>query len=515
MPQQMSVLLIDDDPGFRTTLVDILDLKGYTVFAADQGAAALDLLACEECAVALIDLQLSDTSGLELMKRIKQLSPATECIVVTGYASQSSAIEAVNLGAYGYLQKPYDVEQLLLLIRRAFEKRQAEHERRLLEERLRHGQKLEAVGMLAGGIAHDFNNLLTAIFNSTALLRMSLGASDLLQELEIIEVASQRAADMTNQLLAFSQRQVLQPRPMRANEVIGRMEKMLRRLIGEHIRLEIALTDAVGWIHADPSQIEQVILNLAVNARDAMPEGGTLRIATAHVTLEPCSCPTAERNGADEYLTIMVSDTGVGMDEETQRRAFEPFFTTKERGKGTGLGLATVQGIISQSGGTLSLRSTPGFGSEFRITFPLRSVPLSATYTAVTLDSGAPPIETLLVVEDDDLVREAIEHVLVTAGYTTLTARHGLEAITIARRAVEPIDLLLTDMVLPDGTSGRQLGELFRGLYPEIALLYMSGYLNDPSGNETAIDQVTLVRKPFHPDELTQAIRTALDARLV
>ena len=470
-----NILIVDDDPRLRKTLSDVFKAKGYTPITAATGKEALDKVREEGPALALIDLKLEDMSGLEVLRGIKECSPGTECIVITGHASQESAIEAVNLGAYSYVRKPSDMEQLLLTMQRAIEKREAEEELRESEERYRtlvdnsrdailmldnerkivscnqafldlfgykkneveeesiriihqsddsfhsfgktvypvieksgsvmlewefirkdgtiisvetvvsaikssdgsitgyvsvprnithrkkeeeekkklesqliQSQKMEAIGRLAGGIAHDFNNLLTTIIGYTELMLMQVDKdSPLRTGMEEIKKASDRAANLTSQLLAFSRKQMIQPVVLNINYPLAEMDKMLRRLIGEDIDLVTILEPELWKVKFDPGQVDQMVINLAVNAKDAMPEGGKLTIETANLDLDEAY---ARQHGVElkpgPFVMVAVSDTGMGLDEEIQSHIFEPFFTTKETGKGTGLGLSTVYGIV-------------------------------------------------------------------------------------------------------------------------------------------------------------------------
>ncbi len=365
------------------------------------------------------------------------------------------------------------------------------------EAQLRQSQKLEAIGNLAGGIAHDFNNMLTVISGFTQLAIGQLGPSHKVTgDLRQVTDAARSAASLTQQLLAFSRKQVLKPRVLDLAAAVHGMEGMLRRLIGSHIELQVGTTDEQVHIKADPSQVEQVILNLAVNARDAMPGGGTLRIG---VEARP------------EGVALCVTDTGIGMTPAIRDRVFEPFFTTKETGRGTGLGLSTVYGIMTQSGGTIGVESEPGQGSSFCAIFPAAAEPLSAPYVD---DEDAPPprgTETVLLVDDEDQVRAMATRALEGCGYTVLSARTGVEALALARGA-GPIHLLLTDVVMPQ-LSGPQLVERFVEKYPSPTVIYMTGQMDDTVMRLELDEEVYLLRKPFTPAGLARAARAALDAR--
>ncbi len=386
-------------------------------------------------------------------------------------------------------------------------------ERKQLEEQLRQSQKMEAIGRLAGGVAHDFNNVLTVITGySELLLQRRLGSGDTpRREVEEIKKASKRAASLTSQLLAFSRKQMFQLQVLDLNAVISNMETMLRRLIGEDIALNTVLDPRLERIRADPSQIEQVIMNLAVNARDAMPQGGKLTIETMNFDLDSLHVRRHVDLEPGPYVKLLVRDTGSGMDRETLSHIFEPFFTTKEQGKGTGLGLATVYGIITQSGGYIEAYSELGQGTMIEICLPRIEGPAEA---AKSDKPGHRPrgSETILLVEDEESVRELARHILGLDGYTVLEASNGKSALQISEQHPDPIHLLLTDVVMPGGLSGRGLVERLTPLRPEIKVLYVSGYSND-----TIIDNVILspgtafLQKPFTLADLTGKVRELLD----
>ena len=394
-------------------------------------------------------------------------------------------------------------------------RKQAEEALRQSEEQLRLAQKMEAVGKLAGGVAHDFNNLLTVINGHTALSLRRLEQDDpLYRKLEAIKESGERAASLTRQLLAFSRKQILQPKVLDLNQVIFETNKMLRRLIGEDIDLLIGLAPTLGKVKADPNQVEQVLMNLSINARDAMPRGGKLTIETDNVYLDEkyASRHVSVRPG--QYVMLAVSDTGCGMDAETQKHIFEPFFTTKEVGKGTGLGLATVYGIVKQSGGHIWVYSEVGRGTTFKVYLP--RVDQSAEELAPKTDDTQLQIgnETVLLVEDEELVREMAKEILQESGYQVLEASHGDEALLVACQHLGPIHLMLSDVVMPR-MSGRELAERLTPLREEMKVLYMSGYTDDAIVHHGVLDEGTaFIEKPFTPQALTQKVREILGATL-
>ena len=380
-----------------------------------------------------------------------------------------------------------------------------------MAEQLRLSQKMEAVGQLAGGVAHDFNNLLTAILGYSQILAGELRESpNHFAAVEEIRKAGERAAGLTRQLLAFSRKQMLEPRVLDLNEVVRHIQEMLSRLIGEDIQVAIKLDPALGSVRADAGQLQQVIMNLAVNARDAMPRGGRLTIETANVELDDSYAVTHVHVQPGRYVMLAVSDTGMGMDEATKDRIFEPFFTTKEKGRGTGLGLSTVYGIVKQSGGYIWVYTEPGKGTTFKTYLPRLDVPAEALPHA---DPSALPslgTETILVVEDEDAVRALARKTLEARGYRVLEAADGAEAMKVASQ--ESIALLVTDMVLP-GMGGREIAERILEMHPEARVVYTSGYTDDVIVRQGLMDHgSTFLEKPFTPNVLARKVREVLDA---
>jgi len=607
LPEALSVLVVDDDTQMLKTIKDILRLRGYSAVIAATGREALKVTSemTDAPAVALVDLQLPDMDGIELIGRLREIAALTEVVILTGNASIDSAVRALRENSNDYLLKPVQPDLLVGTIERAGERWQrhraelamSESEERLrlifdhvsdalfiaddsgriidanpaacalssqsleairaltmaevlpesspqgqsdhrvldirstafapgvlvytvrdltrqrkLEDQLVQAQKMEAVGQLAGGVAHDFNNLLTVIMSYSSMLLADMGANDEVRgDIQEISDAAQRAAALTRQLLAFSRKQVLQMRAVNVNAVVTDVEKMLRRLIGEDIRLTTHLDPELSLINADPGQLEQVLINLAVNARDAMPQGGDLTITTDNAEL---SDEHGERHlGAapGSYIMLAVTDTGSGMTKDVQQRLFEPFYTTKGVGKGTGLGLATVHGIVKQSGGDVYVYSELGHGTTFKVYFPRLTTAEPVTITAEHRAIAPSGSETVLLAEDDEAIRTLGARVLGALGYNVLVARTGGEALRIVAEHKGQIDLIATDVVMPE-MNGSQLVERVLEARPGIRVLFMSGYTDDEVMRRGVIDgQTAFLQKPFTPDLLAHKVREVLD----
>jgi len=406
-----------------------------------------------------------------------------------------------------------DIAFALHTLEQGEERKRAEEERKSLEAQLQQSQKMEAIGTLAGGIAHDFNNLLTTIIGNTELALMDLKSYNPLHEImKEIKKAGERAASLTQQLLAFSRKQVIKPIALDLNQIIQETDKMLKRLIGEDIELYMALEPQLWKVNADPGQIDQVIMNLAVNARDAMPRGGKLTIETANVELDKKYLRAhAVEEQPGPYVRLSMSDTGIGMDEEIRPHIFEPFFTTKQMGKGTGLGLSTVYGIIKQSGGFIWVYSEPEQGTSFKIYLPLGEGDIESREKEQIPVKGLSGSETVLIVEDDDALRTLATKVLQRYGYRVLEAREGEEALRVTDEHEGPIQLMLTDVVMP-GMDGRELAERLQPLHPEIKVIYMSGYTDDAIARHGILEPgLEFIQKPFSPEGLACKVREVLD----
>jgi signal transduction histidine kinase/ActR/RegA family two-component response regulator len=387
-------------------------------------------------------------------------------------------------------------------------------ERQQIEERLRQSEKMEAVGRLASGVAHDFNNLLSVVIGYGDMLLRGLPDGDRRRgTVEQILQAGYRAATLTQQLLAYGRRQVSQPRVLDLNSLVLDMGKMLRRMIGEQIEFDTDLDPKLGRVKMDQSQMEQVVMNLVINARDAMPDGGRLLIETRNARLGDADVRGRDAIGPGLYVMVAVTDAGVGMDAATQARIFEPFFTTKEEGKGTGLGLATVYANVRQGGGDVWVRSEPGRGTTFKVYLPRVEDPAETvrpTAEGTELPRGS---ETILVVEDEEMVRRLVSSALEASGYRILAAGGSLEAIHLIGEHAGPIHLLVTDVIMP-GMTGSELAGKIVGLSPGMKVLYMSGYAGNAIAKHGVIGpDIAFLQKPFAPDALVRKVREVLDAR--
>jgi signal transduction histidine kinase/ActR/RegA family two-component response regulator len=473
-------LVVDDpasDPRITPAHRETIRRGGYTAFLG-------------------VPLLLGDQvlGVLSIRTRREQGFPSEDLALATAFASQA-AVALENSRLYQEAQRAYD-------------------ELAETQEQLTQARKMEAIGRLAGGVAHDFNNLLLVMIGRSELLLRQLGADDPLRPgLELIEKTAGRAADLTRQLLAFSRKQMLQPVTLDLNATVFSMGEMLGRVIGEDIAFVTALDPELGSVRADPSQIEQIVLNLAVNARDAMPNGGRLTIETSNVELDATYARHDLEVRPGPHVMLAVSDTGIGMDEDTRARMFEPFFTTKGPGKGTGLGLATVYGVVKQSGGYIWVYSEPARGTTFKIYLPRVDQASGTEESPPPTAHAAQGRETVLLVEDEAAVRELLRDIVEANGYTVLEARDASEALEVSERYSGPIHLLLTDVVMP-GMSGRQLADDLTKLRPGMMVLYMSGYTDHAIVHHGVLDaDAVFLQKPFTADALTGKLREILDCR--
>jgi signal transduction histidine kinase len=515
--QCLRLLIVEDSEDDAEILRLELVRSGFDVLSrrVDTEASYAEAIATKPDVI-LADYTLPRFNALAALRLLQAQGLDIPFIVVTGSVGEERVVECMREGATDYLLKDRlarlgpAVSRALSDRRRREEQRQAEEERRLLELRLRQAQRMEAVGLLASGIAHDFNNVLTVISGQCHLL-LTQGALEAAARprIEEIDRAAERAASLTRQLLAFSRRQVLQPSVLELNQVLWDMKGMLTRILGEDIVIACSLAQDLGRVKADRGQIEQVIVNLAVNARDAMPRGGTLILKTANVEVDEHRARHTAGLKSGSYVTLSVSDRGEGMSDEVLSRIFEPFYTTKELGRGTGLGLSTVYGIVKQSEGFIEVSSEPGQGSTFEVLLPRVNEPLA--------DPPEDPVSpgrgegTILLVEDDAAVRLLIREILELSGYRVLVAASGRDAFGAIERAEGKVDLVVTDLVMP-GMGGDEFARLLEARHPGVRVLYASGHVERPGSVPLKPRYRELIRKPFKSDELVRKVSEMLKA---
>jgi signal transduction histidine kinase len=507
----LRVLLIEDNEDDAALVILALEQGGYEVTSrrVETPEATARALRAEGWDVIISDFHMPRFSAPQALALRRELGVDTPFIIVSGTVGEDEAVETMKAGAIDFVTKGRFARLAPAVARglREVEERQARHKAEAL---LQQAQKMEAIGLLAGGVAHDFNNLLGIITGYCGLILGDLDGRDRQRpRVEEVAKAAERGATLTRQLLAFGRKQVLQPKVFDLNAVVAGTERMLRRLIEESIQITMVAGSTLARVKADPGQIEQVIMNLAVNARDAMPRGGKLIIETADVELDSSYATRHPGVEPGRYVLLAVSDTGVGMAEETAARIFEPFFTTKEAGKGTGLGLATVYGIVKQSGGHISVYSEVGHGSTFKVYLPLSEEGLAAPAAAPAAkpEGGS---EAILLLEDEPALRELVREVLVKAGYTVMTGHTPGEALQHALDGRAPVDLVLTDVVMPN-LSGKQAADRVRVVHPGAAILYMSGYTDEAIGHHGVLEASEhFLQKPFTTDVLLDKVRQVL-----
>ena len=513
--RHIRLLVVDDDPQ-ALPLVEMALMDAHferDIEVASTVTAGLERIKADSHDLYLIDHRLPDGNGIDLISQAKKAGITKPFILMTGYGSGALDEAALHEGAADYVEKHMLSAHLERAIRYAVRDWNASRILRDREDQLRHAQKMEGIGRLAGGVAHDFNNLLTAIVGFTDLIleRIEPNARTA-DDVREIRKAADRATALTRQLLAFSRKQFLNPTVLDVNETVSGLIQMLPRVIGEHIETTTKLAPQLPRVWADSSQMDQVLVNLVLNARDAMQGGGQLTIETASVELNEDRL-NSERLTLKPglYVMLAVNDTGTGMDEETRARAFEPFFTTKPKGQGTGLGLATVYGIIDQSGGGIALDTATGRGTSVRIYLPVTSAtegrsPRGETPT-MAVRGGT---ETLLLVEDNDSVRQVTAESLRRRGYTVYEARNAEEALEWFLASNIKFDLLVTDVVMP-GLSGPNLAARLVRQNPQLKVLYISGYTEDATAVQGNFwGGVPLLQKPFTPTQLADGVRMAL-----
>jgi len=518
--EKRRVLVVDDDKDFATALADILEFYGYRVEKAHNELDAMNKMDFFPADVALLDIRLGNENGINLINKIKERCPNILVIMMTAYAGTETAIEAFHAGAYDYLQKPLNHPDLLTTLNRCFEiiterseRRKAEEASKIMEAQLQQARKMEGIGTLAGGIAHDFNNSLQAILGYTQILLLNKTEKDAdYPKLRQIEKAATSAAELTKQLLAFSRNVPTQFRPLDLNMEIRQIEKLLTRTIPKMIGIKLDLEERLDIINADPFYIEQIIMNLVLNARDAMGEEGRLILKTENATLSEEYCKNNLMAVPGDYVLFTVSDTGHGMDKETMERIFEPFFTTKDKGKGSGLGLSMVYGLVKKHDGNILCYSESGKGTAFMVYFPV--IKKSAVPAGKGPENAAPPrgSETILIVDDEALVRDLGEQILKTFGYKVITAPDGERGLEAYLRNRDDVSLVILDLLMP-GMGGRRCLEELIKISPDVKVIISSGY--SPKENAgTAMDAGAkgFISKPYDVRKMLTLLRDVLDA---
>ncbi len=514
--QSLRVLIVEDSAGDAELMVLELRRGGFEVLAdvVDAHDAFVERLRSGTYDVVLSDYKLPGWTGPGSLEEVRIHRKDLPLLIVTGALGDERAAECIKAGATDYILKER-MARLPIAVRRALEEKRLREEHARLEDEFRQAQKMQAIGVLASGISHNFNNLLQVIYSYTYVALKEAGPSGPSAEaLEEIRKASQRAASLTRQLLTFSRRQVPSSRIVNLNDLVRGMIDLVEHVLGEGITLVDRLGSDLWPTRVDPGQMEQVLVNLALNARDAMPRGGLLTIETANVTREVPETGWPGSPGRIEEVMLAVRDTGVGMDEETRRRIFEPFFTTKQPGEGTGLGLATVYGIVRQNEGHIQVRSQPGRGSSFEICLPRSEEMPEERASGVVPFESRRGSETLLVVEDDPVLRRVLKSALGDSGYRVLAAGNGMQALEVAGTHEGPIHLLATDVVMP-GMSGPSLAQELVRQSPGLKVLYFSGSSLDTLKNEGLVDPgATFLPKPFPLPDLLKRVRDLLDGRV-
>ena len=521
MTQPLRFIHLESNPADAALIATTLRDAGILcqLKQAQTREEFLAALRQEGFSLILADTAVPGFDGATALSLARTLHPGVPFLFVSDTQGEEFAIDMMQHGATDYISKQRlgrlvpSIKRTLRELDERLERRRAEDALRVSEKQFRQAQKMEAVGRLAGGLAHDFNNLLTVIMGHSQVLLGELPSGNPIRaKIEEMQKAGERAASLIRQLMAFSRKQPLEPKILPLNSVVGNVESMLRRLIGEDIQLVIRPDPFNGHVKADPGQLEQVLMNLVVNARDAMPNGGLLAIETSQTELARTPMHHLHPLPLGQYVKLTVTDTGFGMNADVLAHLFEPFFTTKEEHKGTGLGLSTVFGIVTTCGGGIDVWSQVGHGTTFDLYFP-RVNPQASTADATApqgrLRQGS---ETILLVEDDSGVRNLVRHELVKTGYQVIEAKNGVEACLTATQQSYHVDLLLTDVVMP-GMNGRELAQHLSVIKPNLRVLFMSGYLDDISVN-SGMDphRTTFLQKPFTPDLLLRTVRALLDS---
>jgi signal transduction histidine kinase len=507
-------MVVEDNATVAEDCRESLEELGYSVTSISAtGEASIANAERERPDAILMDIKLrGEMDGIEAAAQIHDRFEIP-VVFLSAFSDRDLLRRARQTGSFGYLVKPFRQHELVATLEMAIYKAKAEKERRRLEARLQEGRKMEAIGRLAGGIAHDFNNMLSVMLGYT---RMAMGkvdpAGSVYQDLQEVYAAAERSTDLVKQLLTFARKQIIEPKIIDLNEVVEKMMSLLRRLIGEEIDLVWAPAEKLWPVKMDPSQIDQILANLCVNAKDAISGVGTISIQTGMATFDPADgCGHEERHPGD-FVLLTVRDDGKGMDKDILANLFEPFFTTKELGKGTGLGLSTIYGIVQQNSGFIDVHSAPDQGSIFDIYLPrfiseTDEPPAVAASEQVVSDGH----ETVLLVEDEPTILKMVTMMLENQGYAVLSAATPEEAIRLMETHTGELDLLMTDVVMP-GMNGRELSRHLMVHYPNLKCLFMSGYTADIVADHGVLEPgVHFIQKPFSPEDLATKIRQALD----
>jgi signal transduction histidine kinase len=509
--KNITILYVEDNEGIRNSLTTYLHRRFNTIHTASNGEEGLEKFSELNPDIVITDILMPVMSGLDMSRKIKELNPETRIIITTAYSEAAYIMEAMDIGVNRFIAKPIVNEQLFQAISDLAGALIHDRERGELQEQLRQAQKMETVGQLAGGIAHDFNNILTAITGYGSLLQGKLPKEDPLRKYaDHIVSASEKAASLIRSLMAFSRKQIINPQPVDVNEIIRYMERFVSNLVGEDIEFKTYLQEGPLIIMADRGQLEQVLMNLITNARDAMPCGGSIimETKTIDITKEYSMTHLFEKTG--RYVCIMVSDTGQGMDEQTRKSIFEPFFTTKEVGKGTGLGLSMVYGIIKQHDGFINVYSEPSKGTTFKIYLP------AVEKESVETEKPKQPLlhggnESILIIEDDRDVLNFLKEVLNEHGYRTLTATDGEEGVKVFADNQDDIHLMLIDVVLPKKNGRESLNEI-KKIRPNIKAIFMSGYTANIIHKRGILEPgIDFIMKPVMPDDLLIKVQEVLN----
>ncbi len=515
LSQHVNILMVEDNPGDAQLLQEYLNEglgSGYQITHCDRLGEALSFLDRSDCDIILLDLSLPDSRGLPTFLNLHGKASDIPIVILTGFDDESLAAQAMQRGAQDYLPKnSLDGAQLARTIRYAIDRKQWEETIRAREERINRMQKMEAIGRLSGGIAHNFNNILTAIIgNCELLLPRVVSDPKALRYTEAIQRAAQRASSLTRELMAFCRKQPMHPQPVQINDVIRDMEQLLHGVISKEIAFSFDLDKDLGQILADPVQVEQVVLNLVLNARDAMPDGGRIDVKSTMVTTTQPIEGQPDRVPAGSYVVLSVVDTGKGIDAAVIPHIFEPFFTTKDEGKGTGLGLATVYGICKQNHGFIHVASGTGGGTTFTIYLPRQAGEARTAGIEPKREPAQKGTETLLLVEDESNVSSVLAELLGEQGYNVLIAENGEEALTLFQKHADTIAVVVSDIHMP-GINGYEFARRLKAIAPDTKIILISGNAEDRASKERDDNLVAaLLPKPFSSQTLTKTIRAVI-----